>query len=446
MQKNYDLVVIGGGPAGLAAAEAARKNGIENILILERDKELGGILNQCIHNGFGLHTFKEELTGPEYAQRFIDRVEELGIPYQLNTMVMDISRERKVTAMNREEGLFEIQAKSIILAMGCRERPRGALNIPGFRPAGIYSAGTAQRLVNMEGFMPGREVVILGSGDIGLIMARRMTLEGAKVKVVAELMPYSGGLKRNIVQCLDDFGIPLKLSHTVIGIDGKERVKGITLAAVDERGKPIPGTEEYYSCDTLLLSVGLIPENELSIEAGVELSSVTNGPIVNESLETNIPGIFACGNVLHVHDLVDFVSEEAAAAGKNAARYILRKAAQETAADEGESETTGTASGQMSMDSTENEMEIPVIPTEGVRYTVPSTIRIDRMEETLKVRFRVGAVYKNCYINVYLDEECIIHKKRPVVAPGEMEEILLKKSRLQERPELARITLKVEEV
>lgn len=420
MQKNYDLVIIGGGPAGLAAAEAARKNGIDNIIILERDKELGGILNQCIHNGFGLHTFKEELTGPEYAKRFIDRVKELGIPYQLNTMVMEISKERKVTAMNREEGLFEIQAKSVILAMGCRERPRGALNIPGYRPAGIYSAGTAQRLVNMEGFMPGREVVILGSGDIGLIMARRMTLEGAKVKVVAELMPYSGGLKRNIVQCLDDFGIPLKLSHTVVGIDGKERVKGITLAAVDVKGKPIPGTEEYYSCDTLLLSVGLIPENELSTEAGVELSPVTNGPIVNESLETNIPGIFACGNVLHVHDLVDFVSEEAASAGKNAARYILEN-------------TDAVSDG------------ISIIPMAGVRYSVPSAIRISRMEETLKVRFRVGAVYKNCYISVYLDEERIIHRKRPVMAPGEMEEILLKKSQLQAHPGLTNITVKVEE-
>lgn len=427
MQKNYDLVIIGGGPAGLAAAEAARKNGVEDIMILERDKELGGILNQCIHNGFGLHTFQEELTGPEYAQRFIDRVKALGIPYQLNTMVMDISRERNVTAMNREEGLFELQAKSIILAMGCRERPRGALNIPGYRPAGIYSAGTAQRLVNMEGFMPGREAVILGSGDIGLIMARRMTLEGAKVKVVAELMPYSGGLKRNIVQCLDDFGIPLKLSHTVVDIDGKERVKGVTLAQVDEKGKPVPGTEEYYSCDTLLLSVGLIPENELSVEAGVELSPVTNGPIVNESLETNIPGIFACGNVLHVHDLVDFVSEEAAAAGKNAARYILGTGGNTADADAG------------------MEKEIPVVPAGGVRYTVPSAICTGRMEDTQKVRFRVGAVYKNCYISVYLDDERILHRKRPVMAPGEMEEIILKKSRLQEHPGLARITVKVEE-
>ena len=310
MKNRYDLIIVGGGPAGLAAGIQAKKAGVENLIILERDHELGGILNQCIHNGFGLHTFKEELTGPEYAQRYIDQAKELSIPYKLNTMVLDISmegREKVVTVMNREDGLVFLHAKAVILAMGCRERPRGALNIPGYRPAGIYTAGTAQRLVNMEGYMPGREVVILGSGDIGLIMARRMTLEGAKVKVVAELMPYSGGLQRNIVQCLEDFQIPLKLSHTVVDIQGKERVSGITLAEVDENRKPIPGTEEFYSCDTLLLSCGLIPENELSSKLGAHLSPVTSGPVVNESLETSIEGVFACGNVLHVHDLVDFV-------------------------------------------------------------------------------------------------------------------------------------------
>ena len=403
-----DIVIIGGGPAGLAAALAAKAEGAESILILERDKELGGILNQCIHNGFGLHTFQEELTGPVYAARFIQRVEEQKIEYRLNTMVMDISPEKVVTAMSREDGMYQIQAKSVILAMGCRERPRGALNIPGYRPAGIYSAGTAQRLVNREGFMPGKKVVILGSGDIGLIMARRMTLEGAEVKVVAELMPYSGGLKRNIVQCLDDFGIPLKLSHTVVDIKGKERVEGITLAQVDENRRPIPGTEEFYDCDTLLLSVGLIPENELSGQAGVELSSVTSGPVVNESLETNVEGIFACGNVLHVHDLVDFVSEEAANAGKNAADYVM--------------------AGEKKDDS--GDWKVKLNPENGVRYTVPSEIRLSHMADEQLVRFRVGAVYKNCYIRAYLDGERVFSRKKQVAAPGEMEQIKLKKEQL----------------
>lgn len=403
-----DIVIIGGGPAGLAAALAAKAEGVESILILERDKELGGILNQCIHNGFGLHTFQEELTGPEYAARFIQRVEEQKIEYRLNTMVMDISPEKVVTAMSREDGMYQIQAKAVILAMGCRERPRGALNIPGYRPAGIYSAGTAQRLVNREGFMPGKKVVILGSGDIGLIMARRMTLEGAEVKVVAELMPYSGGLKRNIVQCLDDFGIPLKLSHTVVDIKGKERVEGITLAQVDENRRPIPGTEEFYECDTLLLSVGLIPENELSGQAGVELSSVTSGPVVNESLETNVEGIFACGNVLHVHDLVDFVSEEAANAGKNAAAYVM--------------------AGEKKDDS--GDWKVKLNPENGVRYTVPSEVRLSHMADEQLVRFRVGAVYKNCYIRAYLDGERVFSRKKQVAAPGEMEQIKLKKEQL----------------
>lgn len=418
--KNYDLVIVGGGPAGLAAAVSARDNGIESILIIERDKELGGILNQCIHNGFGLHTFKEELTGPEYASRFAKQVFERNIEYKLNTMVMDISGDKMVTAMNREDGMFEIQAKAIILAMGCRERSRGALNIPGYRPAGIYSAGTAQRLVNMEGYMPGKKVVILGSGDIGLIMARRMTLEGAKVQVVAELMPYSGGLKRNIVQCLDDFGIPLKLSHTVIDIEGKERVEAVTIAEVGPDRKPIPGSEIRYECDTLLLSCGLLPENELSRSAGVELSPITSGPIVNDSLETNVDGVFACGNVLHVHDLVDYVSQEAAVAGKNAAKYIK----------EGK-------------DSSAKAVEI--FPEGGVRYTVPKYVRPTEIEDKLTVRFRVGAVYKNCYIATYYDDTLINKRKRPVMAPGEMEQVILDKSKLAEFPDLNKITIRIEE-
>ena len=421
MERQYDIVIIGGGPAGLAAAASAKDSGIDSILILERDKELGGILNQCIHNGFGLHTFKEELTGPEYAGRFIEKVKERNIEYKLNTMVMDISKDKVVTAMNSVDGLFEIKAKAVILAMGCRERARGALNIPGYRPAGIYSAGTAQRLVNMEGFMPGREVVILGSGDIGLIMARRMTLEGAKVKLVAELMPYSGGLKRNIVQCLDDFGIPLRLSHTVVDIKGKERVEGVTIAEVDNHGKPIKGTEEFYSCDTLLLSVGLIPENELSGNMGIEMQRVTSGPVVNESLETNIDGVFACGNVLHVHDLVDFVSEEAGAAGRNAAKYVK----------EGK----------------ENEVKrnIKVNPEDGVRYTVPCMINPENMDDVVTVRFRVGNIYKNHYISVYFGDERVQHKKRQILAPGEMEQVKIKKEDLEKYADIETITIKLEE-
>ena len=414
-----DIVIIGGGPAGLAAAEAAVQAGARDVLILERDTRLGGILNQCIHNGFGLHTFKEELTGPEYAARFEARVRALQIEYRLGTMVLSISPEKTVTAVSREEGLVTIEAKAVILAMGCRERARGALNIPGFRPAGIFSAGTAQRLVNMEGYMPGREVVILGSGDIGLIMARRMTLEGAKVRVVAELQPYSGGLKRNIVQCLDDYGIPLKLSHTVTEIHGKERVTGVTISAVDENLKPIPGTEEFYSCDTLLLSVGLIPENELSTGAGVALSRVTNGPVVNESLETNVPGIFACGNVLHVHDLVDYVSEEAAAAGRAAAVYLQQGEQREDKA-------------------------IHIKASGGVRYTVPSIIRPAHMPETLTVRFRVDNIYKNCFVSVYFGDTRVQHRKKTVLAPGEMEQIVLKRADL-ENAEFETITVCTEE-
>ncbi len=416
-----DIVIIGGGPAGLAAGQAAKQAGADSILILERDRELGGILNQCIHNGFGLHTFKEELTGPEYAERFIDRVCELGIEYKLNTMVMHIDENKRVAAMNSSDGMFSIKAKAIILAMGCRERPRGSLNIPGYRPAGIFSAGTAQRLVNIEGFMPGREVVILGSGDIGLIMARRMTLEGAKVKAVAELMPYSGGLKRNIVQCLDDYGIPLKLSHTVVDIRGKERVTGVTIAEVDENLRPIAGTEEDFDCDTLLLSVGLIPENELSREIGLEMNPVTNGALVNDRLETSCEGVFACGNVLHVHDLVDYVSEEAALAGKNAARYIKEGS------------------------SAKAKQNISVEGINGVRYTVPSTVNPELMEDFVTVRFRVDGVYKDRYISVKLDGEEIIRRKRPVMAPGEMEDIKLQKTKLCENPRAKTITISIEE-
>ena len=418
--KNVDLVIIGGGPAGLAAAVEARRQGIQDILILERDNELGGILNQCIHNGFGLHTFQEELTGPEYAGRFIAQVREMDIPCKLNTMVLDLAADKTVTAMNRQDGLFQLHPKAVILAMGCRERPRGALNIPGYRPAGIFTAGTAQRLVNMEGYMPGRKVVILGSGDIGLIMARRMTLEGARVQVVAELMPYSGGLKRNIVQCLDDFGIPLKRSHTVVDIQGKERVEGITLARV-ENGKPVPGTEEHYDCDTLLLSCGLLPENELSRAAGVELNPTTNGPRVNESLETNIPGVFAAGNVLHVHDLVDYVSEEAGAAGAHAAAYIQN--------------------GEQGADAA----SLPVRCENGVRYTVPTAIRPACAGDKVTLRFRVGAVYKNKKIAVYLGDTCIFTRKRPVLAPGEMETIQLKGELLRKDLAADHITVTLEE-
>ena len=416
----YDIVVIGGGPAGLSAAIAAYDAGCRSILILERDVQLGGILNQCIHNGFGLHTFGEELTGPEYASRYIAQAMDRGIEYKLNTMVLSIGADKHITAVNREEGLIEIDARAILLTMGCRERSRGALNIPGYRPAGIYSAGTAQRLVNMEGYMPGRRVVILGSGDIGLIMARRMTLEGAKVLVVAELMPYSGGLKRNIVQCLNDFDIPLKLSHTVVDIEGKERVTGVTIAEVGPDRKPISGTEIHYDCDTLLLSCGLIPENELSRGMGVEISPVTNGPVVDESLQTSIPGVFAAGNVLHVHDLVDYVSEEAAAAGRAAVRYLAQ----------------GEAASRH---------EIPVTFEGGIRYTVPASIDPALVQDDLVIRFRVGGVMKKRVVKLHLGEDAVLSRKRPVMAPGEMEELKLTREMLAAHPGLDRIHITVEE-
>ena len=404
----HDLVIIGGGPAGMSAAISAYEAGVKDILILERDESLGGILKQCIHNGFGLHRFKEELTGPEYACRYEQKVQELNIPYKLNTMVLDISENKVITATNSEDGIFQIQAKAIILAMGCRERSKGALNIAGSRPAGIYSAGTAQKFVNIDGYMPGKEVVILGSGDIGLIMARRMTLEGAKVKAVCELMPYSGGLARNIEQCLNDFSIPLKLSHTVIEVHGKKRLEGVTIAQVDERRKPILSTKEYIPCDTLLLSVGLIPENELSKKANVQINNVTSGPFVDQNRQTNIPGIFACGNVLHVHDLVDFVSEEAEIAGKAAFAYI----------NDIKTEATNIN-----------------IKVDGkIRYTVPSMIT----ELTdVKVYFRVADVYRNVKIVVKSKDTVIFEKKKAKVAPGEMEAITIKKNLLTDVNELS---------
>ena len=404
-----DIVIVGGGPAGLAAAIAAAKEDSSlDILILERDSELGGILNQCIHNGFGLHTFNEELTGPEYAARFEEQLEGLGIRYMLGTMVLDVA-SGSVTAINSSNGVFTVDCGAIVLCMGCRERPRGALNIPGLRQAGVFTAGTAQRLVNIEGYMPGKEVVILGSGDIGLIMARRMTLEGAKVKCVCELMPYSGGLKRNIVQCLDDFNIPLLLSHTVVDIKGKERVTSVVIAEVDERSKPIPGTEQEIACDTLLLSCGLIPENELSRSAGVEINPSTNGPIVNESFETSIPGVFACGNVLHVHDLVDYVSEESGRAGRSAAKYVKNKA---------------SADGPV----------IRIKNGNGVRYTVPSFVRVNELTDDLVIRFRSGNVYKDSYVKVLFDGETKLSRRKPIITPGEMEQVILKKEDLDSCP------------
>ena len=389
-----DVLVIGAGPAGLAAAIAAKKQGVDSLIVLEREDQPGGILRQCIHNGFGLHRFKEELTGPEYAQRDIDAAREMRIDIRTGVTVLSVSRDRRITAVSRENGLQVFQAKAVVLAMGCRERPRGALAIPGTRCAGIYSAGTAQKFVNLEGYMPGRRVVILGSGDIGLIMARRMTLQGAKVLACVELMPYSSGLNRNIVQCLQDYGIPLYLSHTVVDIHGRERLTGVTVAKVDENRKPIPGTEMEFDCDTLLLSVGLIPENELSAGAGVELSPVTSGAVVTDSLETSVPGIFACGNVLHVHDLVDHVSSESFRAGEAAARYAmgLRRTGKEIAVRDGR----------------------------GVRGTVPQKIVLDGENGEVSLMFRPDRVYRDHYLTVYADGKAVSSVKKMILTPGEM--------------------------
>lgn len=397
----YDLVVIGGGPGGLAAAIEAKKNGIDNILVIERDKELGGILQQCIHNGFGLHEFKEELTGPEYAQRFIEKLLEMNIEYKLDTMVLDLTEDKKIHAINSKDGYMVIEAKAVILAMGCRERTRGAISIPGDRPSGVFTAGAAQRFINMEGYMVGKKVLILGSGDIGLIMARRLTLEGAEVKAVVELMPFSGGLTRNIVQCLDDYNIPLYLSHTVIDVVGKDRLEKVIIAKVDENRKPIPGTEKEYECDTLLLSVGLIPENDISRKTGLEIDRRTNGLIVNEMMETSAEGIFACGNVVHVHDLVDFVSAEARKAGAAAARYIKNEV------KDGEYKE--------------------IINGKGITYTVPQKFRGENIDKALEIFMRVNNIYKNVKLEVKDEEKVLMSLNKQHLAPGEMEKVMVPK-------------------
>lgn len=407
----YDIVVIGGGPAGLAAAVEAWENGAKNILVLERDNELGGILNQCIHNGFGLHLFKEELTGPAYAERFIEQLKEKGIEYKLNSMVLNLTEHKEVHYINRKDGYCRAEAQAVVLAMGCRERTRGNITIPGERCAGIYTAGAAQRLLNMEGYMVGKKVVILGSGDIGLIMARRMTLEGATVQAVIELMPYSGGLTRNIVQCLDDFDIPLYLSHTIVNIEGRERLEKVTVMKVDENRRPVEGTEMVYDCDTLLLSVGLLPENELSLKAGIELDRVTGGPVVNEAMETTVKGIFACGNVVHVHDIVDFVTLEARRAGAGAARYVNK-------------------------DLKETGNYVKTVSGKGIRYIVPQNIRTDNVLQTQTLFMRVTDVFKAKELVIYGDSTEVKRIKKRHMAPGEMEMIDLSKELLEKYGEI----------
>lgn len=418
---NVDLLIVGAGPAGLAAAIAAREAGIYNLVVLEREDWQGGILQQCIHNGFGLHRFKEELTGPEYAKRDIDAARLLDIEVRTGTTVLSVSGERRVTAINREQGLHAYQAKAVILAMGCRERPRGALAIPGTRCAGIFSAGTAQRYVNLEGFMPGRRVVILGSGDIGLIMARRMTLQGAKVLACVELMPYSSGLNRNIVQCLQDYDIPLYLSHTVVDIHGRDRLTGVTVARVDDKLQPMEGTGIHFDCDTLLLSVGLIPENELSLGAGVEICPATNGAYVDNHFETNVPGVFACGNVLHVHDLVDYVSAESTQAGQAAAAYIKG------------SRAVGVT--------------IPVCDGQGVRGSVPQKIVLPAADQVVPIdlMFRPTRVFSNAFLCVRADETLIVCQRKMILTPGEMAVVTLTPALLEQCRGANRITIEIQQ-